>query len=704
MGSNNKYRDHLEEILIQDYRFRDENDEIDGRAVKIYAQKLDEKLIGYLVEDDKSREKFFLKINDAYVFKANDFNFFLEQNKLNNSFTKYANQIGLTLDGKYLKDTSDVVLDFPYKDCVLKGGQSTEEGKDTFFEFDEEVTKTQKKKGYDPNQYNEKQTAREEIFYNNIIAKDEIDRLEEPKAFENIVKYTEKGEENFEKFNRNDKGVITENLLIKGNNLLALHSLKEEFKGKVKLIYLDPPYNTGKDTFNYNDKFNHSTWLTFIRNRIAIARELLAEDGVLIVQSDDKEQAYLKVLLDEIMGREQFETSFYIQVRYSNKTLSEDNDFQKVMEIAHVYSKKHSSFTPNKIKEDYSLEKFCYEINKLKKGKKIEVGGKQVEIFKEGEYEIKKVKPHIDGLKETWATGSLIRQGGTAAEFLSKYLIKRKKEDGLKVLYKIQGMGEDGLGFRYVTGPKKKTAKRGKFYSGVPSSIKDGVISGEYNKELPIPNLLYNYLQYEGDFGNCRHEGGVDIGGGKKPEALIKYFIEYFTNEGDVVIDMFSGSGTTAAVAHKMNRTYIVGEQLEDHLNTTFERLTNVINGDNTGISKYVEWQGGGSFVYLEMAKNNEKAKKAIEQCDSLEELTRLFDELYEKYFLHYNVKIKEFKERIIKEEQFKNLSLDQQKEMFCRMLDNNQMYVNCDEMEDAHYDLTDKDIALTKDFYQIEE
>ena len=323
-----------------------------------------------------------------------------------------------------------------------------------------------------------------------------------------------------------------------------------------------------------------------MKNRLEVAKELLDDTGVLIVQSDDKEQAYLKVLLDEVMKQEQFETSFYVQVRYGNKTLSEDNDFQKVMEVAHVYSKNSFIFKPNKIKEDYSLNKFKYEITELESGIKINVGGKEVEIFTEQQYEIKEVTPHINGLKETWATGSLIRQGGTAAEFLSKYLIDRKKTDGLKVLYKVYGMGEDGLGYRYISGPRKEDAFRGKFFTGVPLSIKNGVESGEYQKEKPIPNFLYNFLQYEGDFGNCRHEGGVDIGGGKKPEMLLSYFIEYFTNPNEIVLDYHLGSGTTAATAHKMGRQYIGVEQLNYGKNDSVVRLQNVINGDTTGISQ----------------------------------------------------------------------------------------------------------------------
>ncbi len=328
-------------------------------------------------------------------------------------------------DGKeFINDRTEVVLNFPFKDCVLEGGQTTEEGEDTYFKYEEEKTKTvNKQKVKEPAGYKEYKTKRQEIFFNQVLAKDEIDRLFDPKVLVKWKRYTENGEEEVKEIRRNENETIEENLILKGNNLLALHSLKSKFSNKIKFVYIDPPYNTGDDSFKYNDRFNHSTWLTFMKNRLEIAKQLLREDGVIAIQCDDNEQAYLKVLLDEVFKKEQYETSFYVQVRYENKTLSEDNDFQKVMEVIHIYSKNHSVFLPNKLKEDYLLDKFKYQIKELTNGELIEINGKKVEIFKEGDYEIVEVEPNIDGLKETWATGSLIRQGGTAAEFLSKYLI-----------------------------------------------------------------------------------------------------------------------------------------------------------------------------------------------------------------------------------------------------------------------------------------
>jgi adenine-specific DNA-methyltransferase len=213
---------------------------------------------------------------------------FLEQkNYLNDSYTQFKNKVGLTIDGKYLKQRNEVALVWPFKDCVLEGGQSREEDN------------------------------REEIFFNEILAQDEITQLLEPKVLTNAKRIDKDGEKPLDKFNRNEEGTITDNLIIKGNNLLALHSLKEEFAGKVKLIYIDPPYNTGKDGFNYNDSFNHSSWLTFMKNRLEIAKELLTKDGSIWMNIDDREAHYLKVLGDDIFGRDNFIANIIWQKKFA---------------------------------------------------------------------------------------------------------------------------------------------------------------------------------------------------------------------------------------------------------------------------------------------------------------------------------------------------------------------------------------------------
>ena len=241
----------------------------------------DKRVLEFLLEisnfKDEYKDRFFTQICGALIFKKDEFLNFLDLKLLSDSYTSFSNKIGLgTIEKRFLKNDQNVVLNFPFKDCVLKGGQSKDDDKST------------------------------ELFFNNILAKSQIDMLFSPKVLDGFELVGGGQNDTLEKVLKNRP-----NLLIKGNNLIALHTLKEYFrhapqKDKVKLIYIDPPYNTGNDSFNYNDRFNHSTWLTFMKNRLEIARELLRDDGVIFVQCDDNEQAYLKVLMDEIFGRENF--------------------------------------------------------------------------------------------------------------------------------------------------------------------------------------------------------------------------------------------------------------------------------------------------------------------------------------------------------------------------------------------------------------
>ena len=373
----------------------------------------------------------------------------------------------------------------------------------------------------------------------------------------------------------------TENLFIEGDNLDALKLLQESYLGKIGVIYIDPPYNTGKDfiyhdnyraatedydeaveyrdeagniQFKKNEKSNgryHSDWLSMMYPRLKLARNLLSEDGVIFISIDDNERANLKKLCDEIYGEDNFIIELHIQVRYAEKSLNEDNAWQPVMESVLVYAKSRNTFIPNRPFEEYDLSKFQWEIREKSEGEIISVGNKKVTVFKDGEWDIIK---HDEGkiglLKETWAAGSIVRHSGSAAEFLSKYLIQRKNDDGLNVLYKIDNMGEDGLGYRYVSGPKKADAQRGKFFTGVPLSrieeLRDG---GQSHKFKPIPN----YYDYSAEFGNIRHEGGVGFNGGKKPVKLLKQLINFHASKNLVVLDFFAGSSSTAHAVMQLN-------------------------------------------------------------------------------------------------------------------------------------------------------
>lgn len=262
----------LEELLCQHEEFLVESI-LNKNKLSELARKYDAKLLNVLMREEKIKSHFFSKLEEGIlVFKKDVFLQFLNNKEfLPDSFTAYKTKIGLgNKDGSLLSENHDIVLNFPYKDCILEGGQTKEDIK------------------------------RREVFFNETLAPTEITRLLDDKVFTNFKRYDKDGEHEVKEIREND------NFIIKGNNLVVLHSLKKRYAGKVKCIYIDPPYNTGNDSFGYNDRFNHSTWLTFMKNRLVIAKELLCDDGVIFVQCDDNEQAYLKVLMDEIFGNHNF--------------------------------------------------------------------------------------------------------------------------------------------------------------------------------------------------------------------------------------------------------------------------------------------------------------------------------------------------------------------------------------------------------------
>lgn len=386
----------------------------------------------------------------------------------------------------------------------------------------------------------------------------------------------------------------SENMLIHGDNLIALQALQQDFVGKIKCIYIDPPYNTGSAFEYYDDDVEHSIWLSLMRKRLLLLHSLLEDDGFLCCHIDDSESHYLKVVLDEIFGRSNYLTSLYIRVRYPDKTLKSDMDFHKEIEQVLVY-RKSSEATPNFDYDEVGYDKFIYAIEELGTGKEITLGGKKVTVFEKNEYKIIK-KPDGDeyGLKEIWATGTIL-DGNSSGRFFRDYLNGRYEEDGYGVLYKVYGIGDDRYDYRYFTGPKRQGATKGKYYQGVPI---DKLEAEKIERKKPIGG----FYDLAGNFGNCRHEGGVEFRSGKKPEALIEMIIRYFSNRNDWVLDSFLGSGSTTATAHKMNRRWI-GIEMGDHAYTLCKvRMDNVINGDKTGISQKVNWRGGGGYHFYELA------------------------------------------------------------------------------------------------------
>ena len=659
----------LRELLRRDGRFVDAEGKPLKNKIVEHALKLDKELIKLLLNNEQIKRHFFKDIDGVLIFDKEKFMKFVDNKEfLPDSYTAFKNKIGLANEeGKYLAKSKEVVLVWPYKDCVLEGGQEKPDEK------------------------------RKEIFHNVILAPDEIDRLLDPKVFTNFKRIDKDGEHPLDGFRRDPEinrkrglpeDTITDNLIIKGNNLLVLHSLLKEFRGKVKLIYIDPPYNTGNDEFKYNDNFKHSTWLTFMKNRLEVAKELLKEDGVIFVQIDHKEMHYLKVLMDEIFGRYNYIATLIVKMRHPRRILVGDKDIHDITEYVLFYSKT-KIFRPKKQIISKDISHYVYEIIEKSKGREIVIGGKKVVIFKKGEYEIKRHnKPSKDYLRKENIRESIMDRNSTT-RFYRDFLKDRLNIDGFGTLYKVIGIGADTLGYRYIIQPREGY-KNANYFQGFP-------ILKENSFEIPKPNFID--ISDIIARGSLAAEGGVKLPKGKKPEKLILELFDYVNlSENDIVLDFFAGSGTTCAVAHKNKLQYICIEQLNYGENSPWIRLKNVINGDQTGVSKDVGWQGGGDFVYMEIMKLNEAFVEKIRDAETTDELLNIWEDMKQNGFLSYRVDPRLFDKNI---EEFKALSLSEQKKLLLEMLEYNDLYVNYSEIDDTTYGVSEEDKKLNKEFYE---
>lgn len=575
---DDSYLDKLKSLLEKDDRLVSE----DGRLLKAkiaeLARGLDSELIKLLLKEASIKKLFFKKIDSVLVFDKDKFVNFVENEAfLADSYTAYKNKIGLGTDrDNFTTERNEVVLNWPYKDCVLEGGQDREDQK------------------------------RDEIFWNEILGADQRDVLLAPKVLTGFKRYDKDGEHEVTDLKE------TDNLIIKGNNLLALYTLINHFGGRIKLIYIDPPYNTGNDGFNYNDSFNHSTWLTFMKNRITVAKELLSDDGSIFLQCDENESHYLKVLLDEIFGRDNFMNE--IVWRYRTYQGQVKDYFPKKHDIIFWYKK-----------ENRPKFKLSYQNNKEDT---VDYKRWQEFINKSGQI----IYPYYP------------KSDSRFTAYLEKWeKLNGKPQDG-DVIYDIKGYIVDDVWEDIkALDPKNKTERTG-------------------------------------------------FKGGQKPEELIQRIINSVTEPGDIVLDYHLGSGTTAAVAHKMNRRYIGIEQLDYGDNDGIARLKKVIEGDKGGVSLSVSWHGGGSFVYTHLKNDVNVFIETVKDAKSNKELIELLNKVKNSNFLSYRVDQKK-----LQQDEFSKISLDQQKHLLIELVDKNKLYVNCHDIDDQSYKIDENTKKLNR-------
>ena len=638
--SKENFNEKLTALLKTHPNFLDDAGELISAAVRDHAWQLNHDLIKLLLTDAEIKATFFNEIDGHWIFNHNTFiNYITDKNFLANSYTQFRNKIGLNIGGKFLRERGEVSLVWPYKDCVLEGGQTKEEEK------------------------------RKEIFFNEILAQDEINRMFDPKVLTHWKRHTAEGEQDVTDIQRDENGIIRENLIIKGNNLIALHTLKQQFRGQVKLIYIDPPYNTGTDSFGYNDNFNHSSWLTFMKNRLEVARELLKDDGVILIHIDDQEMHYLKVVADDIFGRDNFIATVPRKTRSgkSDVPYKLSQDFDWMLMYTKGASKKDNLFQRDVSRRYHKTADFPndeWRLSDLTKQTTIQERPKSnFTLVNPRNGEEFPVNPN-----RTWSI---------TVDTVDEYLRKQK----------IVFPGD--YDFLNIKRPAMRVFRS-------EDIGKMAYVSSDFLNQV-MDELLKSMVNRKGT------DEIVEIFGRKafsypKNELLMQRIIEYTTKEGDIVLDFHLGSGTTAAVAHKMDRQYIGIEQMDYATTLPVERLKKVIAGEQGGISESVSWQGGGDFIYCELMQYNQVYMDKIQSAHSPEALIELWRDIAENAFLNWYVN-PEVPEEAINDFIAIN-DIEKQKHLLAELLDKNQLYVNLSEMEDADFAVSEEDKVLNKAFY----
>ena len=644
------FNEKLIGLLKTNPDFVDASGELLPAAIKDHAWQLDHNLIRLLLSDPEIKSTFFDEIDGHWVFNHNTFiDYINEKNFLANSYTQFRNKIGLNIEGKFLRERGEVSLVWPYKDCVLEGGQTKEEEK------------------------------RKEIFFNEILAQDEINRMFDPKVLTNWKRYTLDGAQEVTDIRRDKNGTIHENLIIKGNNLIALHTLKQQFRGQVKLIYIDPPYNTKGEstTFGYNNSFNHSSWLTFIRNRLEIAKDLLRDDGLIVIAIDDEEQAYLAVLCNEVFGRANHIGTVIVQSKPSGRTT--DSYFATCHEYLHIYSKQAGSPTINFL----------------------ELTDEQKKQYTEGTGE------NLFRWRDFLRTGGLSTPTERPNSYYPIYFLPKDEKISLDRISdeQIEILPLDSNGNERVwrkTRPsflkhvndneiRIERSKSGQWKVKIIDKIKKGTrpksvwTDSRYDASSHGTKLLKNLFE------------GQKVFSYPKSIHAVKDVIEILTEKSgaDLILDFFAGSGTTAHAVLELNkqdngnRKFILIEQMDYVENVTVPRVEKVIGK-----------QDDSDFIYCELRQYNQTYMDKIQAAQSSEALVALWQDIAENSFLNWYVNEEMPQEAVNDFIAIDNL--DAQKHCLVELLDKNQLYVNLSEIEDADFAVGAEDKALNGAFYGL--
>jgi adenine-specific DNA-methyltransferase len=613
---------------------------IDGKIAKDIvvesALNLDTTLLDLLSTDQKLSKHFFKKTKEHLIFDKVKFQkFILNKDFLPDSYTKFQINIGLSTEDDYIKDDDRVVLNWPYKDCFLEGGQDTED------------------------------TKRNEIFWNEALAPDEITRLLKPKVLSGAQKFDEKGNK-AKKFDLSENN----NLIIKGNNLLALHTLKSRYGSRVDVIYIDPPYyfdeNKASDTFSYNSNFKLSTWLTFMKNRLEISKKLLSSKGVIFISTNDEGVYYLKMLCDEVFGNEKYITNFIWKKRAGGGNDSEGvaMDHEYILCYGNVAGLRKLEFNEEQLKKyefkdskitthgPYSLKNLHDSSLQDSKGLHHDIVCPDGSILLGKDYQWKCNKVTFDERNED-----------------DRIVFSQDKNGKWRVQYKIYLYENKG---QLIYDENGKIIQKGI----IPNAMLDSVASNsDGTKDLktlfPEVKKVFSY---------------------PKPVKLLKHLLKIVDNKNAIVLDFFAGSGTTAHATLDLNkedggnRLFVLIEQMDYIETLTVERIKRAIKhfGFNSG------------FVYLELLELNQMFVSKIKKASEKTQLMAIWQEMLDKAFLGYRAS----DSKLLRSSTLENLSITDLKKFLLDTIDTNMLYVPITEIEDSEYGVDSATKEYNKEFF----
>ncbi len=627
----NNFFTEIENLLRAEERYFSQDGDFLRNAVYEDAMKMEPALIKLLLSNETAKSKFFRMVDGVAVFDKIEFGWVINNREfLPDSYTRYKNKIGLANSrGDYISTSNDVELVFPYKDCVLEGGQTKEDQK------------------------------RSEIFYNETLAPDEVDRLLYPKTFTKARRYKNNNSTTITDFSEKD------HLVIKGNNLLAISSLLKRYEKRIKCVYIDPPYNptSNANTFCYNNTFNRSTWLVFMKTRLEMAKRFLTSDGVLIVAIDKNEQPRLQLLIEEIYP--EYDVDCITVIHNPRGTIG--TNFSYTHEFAIFVTPKGQKTICNRQLSESEVDwsplrnwgsesertdaKNCFYPIIIENDKIIGFGDvspdnyhpKQTEYI-DGKYYIYPID--VKGVERKW------RYARQTVESIYDMLRAKKTKTG----YDIE------LGKTF-----------GVYKTVWTDSRYDASVNGTQLLKTIIPSTVFSYPKSIFNVIDCIN-------------AVVK------EDKNAIILDFFGGSGTTGHAVMEINkdggnRRFILVEQMDYVETDTLPR--------NIEIMKKIS--PSDSIVYFELSKLNQKYVEEIESAKDDVALVSIFKVLLESEFISSNINVKDINPDA---EDFVALSLDDKKQLLMALLDKNLLYVNYCDIDDETYDISDEDKAFTKSFY----